>query len=416
MQLRVLMMEELPAIIHRLSLRLWCPEFSSKEEESAAKSTEQDVEVDPLASPPQDAVDAHGNVIDAEEISSLSLEGRSETHSLFSQKNLIRLATLNDSQKTLSLFTPSIREAVFRAWAGPSERGDGSSPSSTPNLIRSQSANRLSGTTYTFSENGAEGSQMSSRPSLLSFQSATTGLSLGSGKHSRTHRKKKNRVVNLRKSKTTDDTASDSGDTESVAGSSVMGGSEPIISSRIPEEPEEELITPPRSPTNKVRFRNREDSIDLGETPRALRPTPPLRKLDPQPLPESSPKLPTTTHESLLQAMDIPVPFTEGSTELKAAPELPQMMREKRPVFNRTPSWNFPHNEKFRAMSPPPMSETAGTCGGIIEQAWMMKMAGEHARRIYDQKAAMASGWSGLDAQAHEDREYSPPPAYEVRP
>lgn len=400
-------MEELPAIIHRLSLRLWCPEYRSKEDEISAETTgsvkERDVVVDPFASPPQDAVDAHGNVLGAEEISSLSLEGRSETHSLFSQKNLLRLAALNDSQRTLSLFTPSIREAVFRAWAGPSERGDGSSPSGTPNLLRQHSAHGSTGTTYTFSDNGTENSQLPSRPSLVNLHSSTTGLSLGAGRHSRTHgRKKKNRVINLRKSKTTDDSPSESGESESVTDPSIAGGSEPVIPTRIPEEPEEELITPPRSP-NKVRFRPREDSIDLGETPRRPRLTPSRTAEQ-----ESRAAVSMSTQDALMKAMDVPLATVE-----EKAPEQPQSTRPRPFAFSRTPSWTFPIEKSASSTSIPyrPSSPyIEAPSGGIIEQAWMMKMAGELARRAQEEKAAMARGW---DAQG--ERDDTPPPAYEVQ-
>ncbi len=408
MQLRVLMMEELPAIIHRLSLRLWCPEYRSREDEISVntdgKLRDRDIVVDPFASPPQDAVDAHGNVLDAEEISSLSLEGRSETHSLFSQKNLLRLAALNDSQRTLSLFTPSIREAVFRAWAGPSERSDGSSPSATPNLIK-HSTHGSTGTTYTFSDNGTENSQLPSRPSLVNLHSSTTGLSLGAGRHSRTHgRKKKNRVVNLRRSKTTDDSPSESGDSESATEPSIAGGSEPAIPTQIPEEPEEELITPPRSP-NRVRFRPREDSIDLGETPRRHRLTP--RRLAEQ---ESRAAVNMTTQDALMEAMDVPVAATE-----EKVPE-PQITRPRPFAFSRTPSWIFPVEKSATSTSNssiqyhPSSPFIEAPSGGIIEQAWMMKMAGELARRAQEEKAAMARGWD-----VRGERDDTPPPAYEVQ-
>lgn len=393
-------MEELPAIIHRLSLRLWCPDYRTKEGEVAEtpeKTAERDILVDPFASPPQDAVDAHGNIIDAEEISSLSLEGRSETHSLFSQKNLLRLAALNDSQRTLSLFTPSIREAVFRAWAVPSERSDGSGSSGTPNLVRSHSYHGSTGTTYTFSDNGPEAGHLPSRPSQVSLHSATTGLTLGSGRHSRTHgRKKKNRVVNLRKSKTTDDSASESGDTASVTDSSVAGGSEPIMPIKIPEEPEEELTTPPRSPNTKVRFRPRGDSIDLGETPRPPRQSTLARKPDQ----EQRPAVSLATQDALLKAIDIPIQFTE-----KKATEQPQTIQPQRPVYRSTPSWTF-HAEKSVPLHYAPSSSSSEAIGGsIIEQAWMLKMANELARRAHEQKASMA--W---DSQV--DHEETPPPAY----
>src|SRR5277367_2733488 len=72
MQLRTLMMDELPAIIHKLSLRLWCPEYKAQEDQEIAASAgkPEEVAVDPFASPPQDAVDSRGNVVDASEISS----------------------------------------------------------------------------------------------------------------------------------------------------------------------------------------------------------------------------------------------------------------------------------------------------------------------------------------------------------
>ncbi|KFY82813.1 hypothetical protein V500_10315, partial [Pseudogymnoascus sp. VKM F-4518 (FW-2643)] len=270
-QLRTLMMEELPAIIHRLSLRLWCPEYAAKEEEERLAEEKQkasEVATDPLASPPQDAVDSHGNVFDSREISSLSLEDGVEGHSLFSQKNLLRLGVLSDSQRTFSLFTPAIRDAVFRAWAGPGDRGDGSAIT-PPTLTRTHSAVNNGATTYTFSDHESEGSVPPSRPSLSHLPSATTGLSLGAGRH-RTHgRKKRHRVVNLRK-QVLNDTLSEGGESETTdTDSSIMGGSEPIMSTRVPETPVEEPITPPHSP--QVRFRPRLDSIDLGETPRTLR-------------------------------------------------------------------------------------------------------------------------------------------------
>lgn len=387
MQLRTLMMDELPAIIHRLSLRLWCPEYRAKEDEEIAqaeKLEKQEVAVDPFASPPQDAVDARGNVLDASEISSLSLDGGSEIHSLFSQKNLLRLAALTDSHRTLSLFTPSIRDAVFRAWASPSERADsaGTSTPVTPSLMRSSSSLANSSTTYTFGKASDDGhGGMPSRPSLVSMHSATTGLSLGAGRHSRSHlRKKKNRVVNLRKPKTTDDLTSESGDSEA---SSAVANSEPIAATRIPEEPEDNIITPPRSPSGKVRFRT--SSIDLGDSPRKLRLSTPARPLSTKALPE--------------QAILDPAPTIEKD-EPQPRPRRPSLKQpsypvEKAPAVHLTPA--------------PVLSSETTNAGGIIEQAWVLKMAGEIARRAHDQKAREGF-WS--TSQAGDEREETPPPAY----
>ncbi|KAJ5129290.1 uncharacterized protein N7515_005329 [Penicillium bovifimosum] len=213
-QLRILFMDELPAIIHRLSLRLWVPEYRTGEEmnderDNTGKASEGPGQ-DPLASPPQDPVDALGNALNESEIASLSLDSSVETHSLFSQKNLLRLAALTDSQRTLSLFTPSIQEVVYRAWTAPIDVTEFPpnvlSPLS-PTLSRTHSQmgsmSSLHDTASTVS--------LQSRPSLSghSFTSSTYGLSLGAGRHSKAHsRKRKKRVVDLRRPKTTDDVMS----------------------------------------------------------------------------------------------------------------------------------------------------------------------------------------------------------------
>ncbi|TVY32454.1 Mitochondrial distribution and morphology protein [Lachnellula subtilissima] len=375
-QLRTLMMDELPAIIHRLSLRLWCPEYRAKEDAELAqaeKLEKEEVAVDPLASPPQDAVDARGNVLNANEISTLSLDGGgSEVHSLFSQKNLVRLAALTDSHRTLSLFTPSIRDAVFRAWASPSEKTEtaGTSTPATPSLLRG-------------SDDGH--GHMPSRPSLVNLQSATTGLSLGAGRHSRSHmRKKKNRVVNLRKSKTTDDIASESGS----EGASVAG-SEPIISTRIPEEPEDNIITPPRSPSGRVRFRT--SSIDLGDSPNKFRLSTPRSALSSKAVPEQV-ILDSTSTPTMEK--DEPIIYSRTRRpSLKKAQSPP----DKAPAIHLTPA--------------PILSESLSGSGGIIEQAWVLKMAGEIARRAHDEKASREGFWSG----STDGREETPPPAYQAK-
>lgn len=376
MQLRTLMMDELPAIIHRLSLTLWCPEHSAKENEEAKKPEEEEVVVDPFGSPPQDAVDARGNVLDASEISSMSLDGGSEIHSLFSQKNLLRLATLTDSQRTLSLFTPSIRDAVFRAWAGPSERSDsaGSSTPATPSLMRSHSSIGSTSTTYTFSRSDDGHGHIPSRPSLVSMHSATTGLSLGAGRSRSQLHKKKTRVVNLRRTKTSDDLTSESGDSETAS----VVASEPIIPTKIEEEPEDNIITPPNSPSQRVRFRT--GSIDLGDTPRKLR---------------------LSTSERPALQLSSPPPeqaIVEPPTEERTVP-----IRAQRPTYFA----GFPQEKFSTTYTPAPVfSDTSSTAGSIIEQAWVMKMASEIARRAQDEKSTSQGFWS------QNEREDTPPPAY----
>jgi distribution and morphology protein 34 len=405
MQLRTLMMDELPAIIHRLSLRLWCPEYRAREEEEMAQAQKQEKEevaIDPFASPPQDAVDSRGNVLDASEISSLSLDGGSEIHSLFSQKNLLRLAALTDSHRTLSLFTPSIRDAVFRAWAGPSERSDtaGTSTPATPSLLRSNLSLGSSSTTYTFSRGSDDGhGHLPSRPSLVSMHSATSGLGLSAGRHSRSYmRKKKTRVVNLRRTKTADDLVSESGESETSSAAPI---SEPVVPTRIPEEPEDNILTPPQSP-QRVRFRT--SSIDLGGTPQKARAARPASNLSSNTLPE--------------QAVLDPSPSIE-ITE----PSAPIFSRDHRPSF-RDSTGPYPAEKASKTASaaanatvpltyaPTPIpSDNFAAVGSILEQAWVLKMAGEIARRAHDDKAAREGFWS----QSQDEREDTPPPAYQAK-
>lgn len=376
-KLRDLMMDELPAIIHRLSLQLWCPDQLPKEEDEAAKEDGEPA-VDPLASPPFDAVDANGNLLDPQEIANLSLDGGAEGQSLFSQKNLLRLAALTNSQRTLSLFTPGIRDVMFRAWAGPLDRSDTSSnsPIGTPSLVKSHSFT-AGATTYSFSDiNSQDHGHLPSRPSLVSLTSATTGLHLGSSRHPRSYsgRRKKTRVVNLRK-KTGDETKSEVGDEISDT-TSVQGPlSEPLMTMSIPEEPEEDLTMPTISSPGKVRFRAPVDQTQA--------PPRPSVDLNVSMASESQAMAPEPTKaQSSSQAPSQPAPETR-----------PQL--QSFPSDAKTP---FAFEQRRRG----PYSDTSS----VLEQAWIMKMAGEIARRVYDEKNRNGPGF-------WDEREEAPP-AYEA--
>lgn len=368
------MMDELPAIIHRLSLRLWCPDQIPREEEEAAENSEP--AVDPFASPPQDAVDADGNLLDPNEISNLSLDGGPEVQTLFSQKNLVRLASLNDCNRTMSLFTPSLRDVVFRAWAGSQEKPDTISPPlATPSLTKAHSFQRNS-TTYTFSETSSlDQGYLPSRSSMVNLSSATTGLSLGSGRNSRSHagRKKKTRVVNLRRKQNGDAT-----DDESVSAASEgildtntsvdAALSDSLMTTAIPEEPEDQL---PQSPT-KVRF----DGVPTSDVP--LRP--PLKS----------------------ELYNAPIRQATASEKQPLQPAEPEYLAQPpRPKMSSFSGVKTPFEATPRGGPP---SETSSV---IFEQAWIQKMAGEIARRVYDEKRRNPGFW--------EDREDVPPPAYEAQ-
>jgi distribution and morphology protein 34 len=425
-QLRILLMDELPAIIHRLSLRLWVPEQDARQQQEPASlgTSQEEPAFDPLASPPQDAVDSSGNPLNAAEIASISLDSGSET--LFSRKNLLRLATLTDSHRTLSLFTPPIRDVVFRAWAGPTERGEFTglhAPGMSPTLSRSQSHSGNLSTTYTFSDSGVH-------RTLQSFGSSTSGLSMGVGRHSKVHgaRKRKKRIVNLRQKPNGEGTELISEDgstitdsasvTESTSSApSVFSPIRPTSSgSRLTDEP----VTPPMSPdaavgTGKSIDRGR---VHLSDTPFE------------HPDPRSSPHFVAFDHDRsekghLSSSSRNPERtlrprnrILERSVEdLDATPRASMYLPERdATASSETSTVSAAHSsEKHESdaamastsMSRPPIPNflhfinDPANGGSISEQAWMMKMAGEIARR-YEEEREKGSFGRSKDA----------PPAY----
>lgn len=418
-QLRVLFMEDLPAIIHRLSLRLLSPEFQELEtEERLEGNNDATAAIDPLASPPQDAVDAFGNLLDASQISELSLDSSGEVHASFSQKNILRLAALSESQRTLSLFTPGIRDAVFRAWAGHPDRPE--SGAATPALTQG-SLSRIQSTFGSYRSNAssvASGSTdnetHSSRPTVSSSVSMSAGLSLGAGR-SRTGgmRKRKKRVVDLRKRDGAESSGVSSAAHSPLPSTYVSEASSVIFEER---EAEEELATPPRTPTRPgMTFENRHGSLDYGEPSR---------------LPESTPM--TESHLAPPPQLFEPVRF--GKSKQKAEPAQTEPIvsgsSSKRPPLSRTqlrqvqqstsPLLRSLSFDKVSSLSSPTSAESMPSSGGILEQAWMHKMAQEIARKVQEEKdrgsprprhtrSKTAPGRGGM--WASED-EVEAPPAY----
>lgn len=432
-QLRGLLMDELPAIIHRLSLRLWVPEHNAQEERDlgTAPTSKDEVVVDPLASPPQDPVDSTGAVLTPAEVASLSLDSSVETQSLFSRKNLIRLATLTDSHRTLSLFTPSIRDTVFRAWTGPLERGEmtGSQThtrASTPALSRSHSyAGSLStATAYTFDSS-------LTRPTLQSFASSGHGLSLSSGRHGQGHRRRrKKRVVDLRAHPETGEPESftESGsnaDTESVTESTStnapsvfsapaatmssdptrgLGVVTPPISPVVPRRPDMPGSVPHRStaavrsvsegiPGPTIATQADERTLDVEETPNVRDPNATIRA-------RSRRMIPTTFDEDETPRASMYLPGQDSVP--------PQRMNAPLPMSAEKDGF---HPEAGPSRSPLPnflqFVADPGNAGSIVERAWMMKMAAEMARR-YEEERLKGS----FAPMSPREEERPPPPAY----
>ena len=392
-QLRTLLMDELPLIIHRLSLRLFNKEFQEKDDEGLANegqdSSAEDKTVDPLASPPQDPVDISGNVLDASQIASLTLDPGSEMHTLFSQKNLLRLGALTDSHRTLSLFTPTMRDAVFRAWAGPTERGEarGTSGKATPAISRSQSYTGNMSTKYVFSESPTD-SHHASRPTLSSFGSAATGLNSGSSRHAKPHgRKKKHRVVNLRKKAIEggDDAESVSEDSTTNSGT----GTESISSAP------SEFPARPHTPEEKE-----PGDADIGQTPPRLRNVTPrqgYQDISIDNTPRQSQYLPRPPESKAEARGERPVRPSLGKSNTL---QPPRFQFETGPI---SPSSS--QDAQLRQLEPSPFVESPSSDTNL-ENAWMTKIAGEILRKVQDQKAADSKFWNG------SDRDEEPPPAY----
>lgn len=385
-QLRILFMDELPAIIHRLSLRLWVPEYRAGEEmDNTEAVTGEGPGQDPLASPPQDPVDSLGNALNESEIASLSLDSSVETHSLFSQKNLLRLAALTDSQRTLSLFTPSIQEVVYRAWTSPSD------PSELPLSVISPLSPTLS---RTHSQIGSMSSSLhetastvslQSRPSLSGHSFSSYGLNLGAGRHSKAHsRKRKKRVVDLRRPKTTDDAMSvsdDSAVTESISAPSICSAPLPVVN-----EQSDDPVTPPLSP---------ETDFHLPVIPERQR------------MSITQPTHRQSTHEKGDPSYSVETIRAPKAEDVDATP--------RATLRNRYP------NEKAEAGSSsaptrPPLPATAlpftkedSAAGDAVDPLLVERLAGEIARRMRDEKLLASNACSNFWTRAQEE---TPPPAY----
>lgn len=430
-QLRILLMDELPAIIHRLSLRLWVPEYRAREERETAEAgaTAQDEPVvDPFASPPQDPVDSHGHKLNPSEIASLSIETGIETQSLFSQRNLLRLATLTESHRTLSLFTPSIKDVVFRAWAGPTERGEVGglrSPAITPALSRRHSYTGSTSTTYTFDSS----SQV--RPGLQSFGSHASGLSMGAGRHSKGHgaRQRKKRVVNLRKKLAEtgeSEVASEDGSvftdsasvTESTGSTASIFSAPPALVQGLRDEAMEPVTPPsPRSPNATIRQGKRAEiwAAEQRGTPPRAGGTQQSRRSLAGAFETSTSNRSSNGNQHSTGDQHGRQSTSNAQVDLDATPRASMILPERpEAAHTQRRSRLTPANrEKDQEAGPSSASSNAplpnflqlitdpANRGTIVEQAWMMKMAGEIARRYEDEREKSNLGG---DAEA--------PPAY----
>ncbi|PWW77425.1 hypothetical protein C7212DRAFT_59044, partial [Tuber magnatum] len=190
-QVRGLFQEELPVAVHRLSLRLWNPEY--------AASLGLDVHDPDPSSPIDGSEDGSGDDANAAFTNPLlSPSDNPDTPSIvFSQKNLAALRALSEAQKTLSMRTPDISDAVFRVWAS----GGGSSSAGWERNIDAPST-PIGPQAYTFSDTGEAVSPAtsisSSRHSLATPPSASVGGGASTPNTRTRGKKRRHRIVNLR--------------------------------------------------------------------------------------------------------------------------------------------------------------------------------------------------------------------------
>lgn len=321
-QVRGLFQEELPVAVHRLSLRLWNPEYAaSLGLDTPVSNTESVTGVDEDA--PEGTAVAF---IGINPLLSPSDTSDSDSPSIsFSEKNLAALKALSGSQKTLSVGTPSIPDVVFRAWA--SGGGSAALGDKTPALEPPGTPVSGGSSTYTFSENGdavsASGS-VTARPSLYHTSSSVSA----SGAAGRTRgKRRKHRVVNLRSQPATP--------AEEVP---------PAVIEKEPAVPQEEVDTLPKR--GSVRFKDME-AIIRPSTP-TKEETVPISLID-------TPLSPTSS----VATEDITFPAT---TAPAAGPS--RYTNEKRP--------------QLRA--------SAAHGSGILEKAFLMKLAGEMQRRLEEER------------------------------
>lgn len=279
------------------------------------------------------------------------------------------------------------------------ERGESFGPS-TPHLFSNGLMSRKQSYVSTGTAvSSTDHSNQTNRPLLTSFGSSYLLSGLPSAKAGKTARKRKHRVVDLRPKK------SDSEDVESISGESLSAtqSSEASAPSEVdltPLETRNEPITPPLSPRAHLHSHNSPGRADLGDslqTDQEATPRPIRREQNPidhlvQKQDQEHPQVPNPTQQK---------PRRPGLSRYLASYQYPQGRVQAGPSQSTTL-----HSPLLAA----PFPYVESSPGGILEQAWMMKMAGEIARRVQDQKATGAG--AGTWDSRHSEREETPPPAY----
>ena len=407
-QLRLLFMDDLPAILHRLSLRYLTPESLERTElEERVSARDSDTTwLDPLNAPPHTL--SYGVRGDEEESlgSVFSNEASSEHHLTFSERNMAHLASLAATHRTISLNTPIIRDAVFRAWAGSPNLGEYlgvSMPLTSSKLLYRGSLSSGPSSSASSVISGQEGATRTSRPSLSTFTSFS-GSTTSNGRSRQ--RQKKNRIVDLRRRNTHNGAATPTiNEARPTTPESQAGLPMPR-----PQEREGDVVTPPQTPPQKRKPEIKEErNINSQDDPF-------IQGND-------------QTKSDILETQEISIkdmayPSTSSSVLLPTTllkPLANSSENSARPSLMPYKSLSFIHNRSLEKCTAPPTlnlrnlnrskddSAAPSSSSGILEQTMLLKMAAEIARKMNEEKQVGQDGDAWLTRAEFVD---DAPPAY----
>jgi distribution and morphology protein 34 len=397
-QLRVLLMDEVPAIIHRLSLRLWVKDHPGQQMNKLAESIKL---VDPLATPPQDALGLENDP----SFLSLDLDSGDEAAS-FSQKNLSRLAALQDANHTLALSPLPIREAVLRAWAGFAEKSNGSNgspqnPLASPSLDKESAPSTTS--VYSFTEATDSENNLRKRPTLYSFGSST-GLSLGAGRHRAAHsKKKKKRVINLRQSRSVEGSIAD---TESVSDRSAYS-EQPMSWQSTPWEHPAPIVPPSINEEDELSSPLRGSGISTKAKDVTAHPTPVKNARPATPRSKDVEKVAEAAATGEMATQTTPKATPQPRSSPRPRPVPVQRQSGGNILYNRPLSSYFADKQSQSLGGPLSASSSNINLASLSSQPSFGSLDHLHASRSSTSLNTAANRLSGMSSRAHAG---SPPP------
>jgi distribution and morphology protein 34 len=401
-QLRVLFMEDLPAILHKLSLRLWSPDYYDPSDSLLSK-TDNTTPIDPLASPPLDPVDWLNAQFGDDSIPTLPLDIPAQPYT-FSQKNLSILSSLGGSQHTLSLHTPAISHVVHRAWATSMDgRGSGihsPTPAGLSRVNSAHSAHSPTASTYSvWSGPDSEPLPPHARPAFFSSSSSSSF----SNHPRRPQRKRKHRVIDLRRARPAPSAEAAPAPPVPAVVVADHSAAPSVILDSIVEEPGAVAIAAAVLPESQQTYPDPSTPAKAAEAIENSGATP------------SSPEAPPPAYTPAA-ALD-PLLRKRAALAAEKAAAVESLLRPsfsaERLAALRTGKGRS--GAKSAEAAPPPPSSSSST-GGILERAWMMKVAREVRRRVEEERGMSGRGAKGFEAGARAssvaDGLEGPPPAY----